>query len=80
MNTCATRNNNCTRGDRTLWAVHNFIMWFAWVALMCVIICSARYFRHYWRKSIYIHATIGIVVFVISIVGPLMAWFRNYQL
>jgi hypothetical protein len=76
---CATKNNNCTRGDRKLWAVHNFMMWLAWVALMCVIVCSARYFRHKWRKSIYIHATIGITIFIISVVGPLMAWGQIYK-
>lgn len=79
-NSCATKYSNCTRGERKLWAVHNFIMWLAWVALMCVIVCSARYFRHKWRKSIYIHATVGIVIFVISIVGPMMAWGRNYTM
>ena len=44
---------------------------------MCLIVCSARYFRHYWRRSIYIHATVGILIFVISTVAVFMAWSRN---
>ena len=44
---------------------------------MCTIVCSARYFRHYWRRSIYVHVTVGIVVFVVTTVAVLMAWFRN---
>jgi len=61
-----------------LWAVHNFMMWLGWVALMCVILCSARYFRHYWRKSIYIHTIFGAVVALLTIAGVMMAWVRNY--
>ena len=77
METCATNTNLCPRGSRQLWAVHNFMMWICWVAFMCLIVCSARYFRHYWKRSIYIHATVGILIFVVTTVGVLMAWSRN---
>jgi len=78
-NSCATRTDLCPRGNRKLWAVHNFLMWLCWVVLMCFIVCSARYFRHYWRKSIYIHATFGIIIFIVTTVGVLMAWTRNLR-
>ena len=77
METCATNTSMCPRGSRQLWAVHNFMMWMCWVAFMCLIVCSARYFRHYWKRSIYIHATVGILIFVVTTVGVLMAWSRN---
>lgn len=76
-NTCATNTNMCPRGSRTLWAIHNMMMWLAWVVFMCLIVCSARYFRHYWKRSIYIHASVGILIFVVTTVGVLMAWSRN---
>lgn len=76
-NSCATNTNFCPRGNRKLWAVHNFIMWLAWVIFTAMILSSARYFRHYWRRSIYIHATLGILVFLITTAGVLMAWSRN---
>lgn len=76
-NTCATNTNLCPRGNRKLWAVHNFLMWLSWVVLMCLIVCSARYFRHYWKRSIYIHATLGIVIFVVTTTAAMMAWTRN---
>jgi len=47
--------------------------------LMCVILCSARYFRHYWRKSIYIHTIFSGTVAVLTVGGVIMAWVRNYQ-
>jgi len=78
--TCATNTNMCPRGSRTLWAIHNFMMWIAWVVFMCLIVCSARYFRHYWKRSIYIHATVGILIFVLTTVGVTMAWSRNATL
>lgn len=77
--TCETRwSLNSCRGDRKLLAVHNFMMWAVWVVFMMVILCSARYFRHYWRKSIYIHTSFGIACFIITFVGVLMVWGRNW--
>jgi hypothetical protein len=76
--TCATNTNMCPRGNRVLWAIHNFMMWLGWVAFMCVIVCSARYFRHYWRKSIYIHTIFGGVVINLTVAAVIMAWVRNY--
>lgn len=75
--TCATNTNLCPRGNRKLWAVHNFIMWLCWVVFMCIIVSSARYFRHYWRRSIYIHITIGMTIFVLMTAAVFMAWSRN---
>lgn len=70
----------CPRGSRTLWAIHNAMMWVAWVLLMCVILCSARYFRHYWRKSIYIHAIFSGIVALLTVGGVIMAWKRNWDM
>lgn len=81
-NTCETRLGlefGMCRGDRKLWAVHNFMMWLCWVVFMLVVVCSARYFRHYWRKSIYIHTVFGIITFVITVVAAMMAWGRNWN-
>lgn len=75
--TCATNTNNCERGNRKLWAVHNFIMWFLWVALMALIVCSVRYFRHYWRKLIYVHVVAGLLIFFGMTAAVAMAWVRN---
>ena len=77
---CATNTNMCPRGDRKLWAVHNFMMWWCWVFAMAITICSARYFRHYWRKSIYIHTIFGGVILVVTATAVAMAWHRNYML
>lgn len=74
---CATNTNMCPRGNRKLWAVHNFMMWLAWVVFMCLIVCSARYFRHYWKRAVQIHVFVGITIFVFTTVGVLMAWSRN---
>ena len=78
--TCATNTNLCPRGNRKLWAIHNAMMWVAWTLLMMTIVASARWFRQYWRRSIYIHASIGIAIFLITTVGVMMAWTRNYKL
>ena len=51
-------------------------MWFLWVVLMATIICSVRYFRHYWRKLIYVHVFAGIAVFFAITTAALMAWIR----
>lgn len=75
--TCPTKTNECkNRGERKLWAIHNFMMWFLWVALMATIICSVRYFRHYWRKLIYVHVIAGIVIFFAMTAAVIMAWVR----
>ena len=49
-------------------------MWFAWFALTIVLIATTRYFRHYWRRAIYIHVTMGISIFIFTTVGAFMAW------
>lgn len=54
------------------------MMWLMWVVFMGIVLSSARYFRHYWRKSIYIHATFGIIVLITTLTGASMAWARNY--
>jgi hypothetical protein len=77
---CATRTDMCPRGSRTLWAIHNAMMWVAWVILMAVILCSARYFRHYWRKSIYIHTIITGLAALLTVGGVIMAWKRNWDM
>lgn len=73
---CITR-DGC-RGNRRLWAVHNAMMWVSWVIFMLVTLCSARYFRHYWKRSIYIHTIFGITAFVVTVVASMMAWGWNY--
>ena len=54
-------------------------MWLGWVALMCVVLCSARYFRHYWRKSIYIHTIFSATISILTVAGVIMAWKRNWD-
>ena len=76
---CATNTNLCPIGGRKLWAIHNFMMWWAWVFLLAISICSARYFRHYWRKSIYIHTISGTTISIITFVAIWMAWIRIYR-
>ena len=51
-------------------------MWLCWVVLMASIVSSSRYFRHYWRNSHFIHACIGVSVFVITTLGVTAAWIR----
>lgn len=77
--TCATNTNNCTRGNRVLWAVHNFIMWFLWVAVMATIVCTVRYFRHYWRKLIFVHIFFGLLVFFGMTAAVTLAYVRNVK-
>lgn len=77
--TCATRTDMCPRGKRTIWAIHNFLMYFTWVVLMAFVLCTARYFRHYWRKSIYLHTSFGILAFLITTAAVPMAWYMNYK-
>ena len=75
--TCSTP-TGCRGGNRTILAVHNAMMYTCWVIFMMIVLSSARYFRHYWRKSIYIHVTFGIGVFVITVTASMMAWGFNY--
>ena len=51
-------------------------MWLCWVVLMASIVSSSRYFRHYWRNSHFIHACIGVSVFVIMTLAVIAAWIR----
>lgn len=76
-NSCATKTELCpTRGGRKLWAIHNFLMWLCWVALMGFIVFTSRYGKKYWRNSVFIHAVFGIVIFVLSLGAGAMAWGR----
>ena len=59
-----------------MWAVHNFMMWLAWVFLSGAIIFTSRYGKQYWRNSVFIHAVIGVGIFAITTVGGIMAWVR----
>lgn len=54
------------------------MMWIGWVFFMAIVLSSARYFRHYWKRSIYIHTTFGILVFFITLTAAIMAWGRNW--
>lgn len=78
--TCATRTDMCPRGNRRLWAVHNFIMWISWTVFSLIIAASARWFRQYWKRAVYVHTCLGIFTFVIVLAGLFMAWQRNYKL
>lgn len=40
------------------------------------IVSTSRYGRHYWRNSVFIHAFIGTVIFVVTTVAVVMAWIR----
>lgn len=51
-------------------------MWLAWVFLTGSIIFTSRYGKKYWRNSVFIHATIGIGIFVITTAAGIMAWVR----
>lgn len=55
-------------------------MWLVWVVFALVTLASARYFRQYWKRAIYIHTSVGIASFVITVVALLMAWFRNWNI
>lgn len=67
--TCWTKDELCRGKSRILFALHNFIMWFIWVVGFFIILCSARYFRQYWKRSIYIHTTFGLILFAVFIAG-----------
>jgi hypothetical protein len=51
-------------------------MWISWVALMAFIVFTSRYGKKYWRNSVFIHACFGTVIFVLTLVGGIMAWVR----
>jgi hypothetical protein len=51
-------------------------MWFAWVVCMVVIVFSSRYGKYYWRNSVFIHAVIGTLIGVITLIGGIEAWSR----
>lgn len=53
-------------------------MWLCWVIFMLVTLCSARYFRHYWKRAIYVHTVFGITAFVVTVTACMMAWGRNW--
>lgn len=76
--TMACKTADGCRGNRRTWAIHNTMMWLCWTVFMCVVISSARYFRQYWRKSIYIHTSIGITILVVTVTASLMAWGNRY--
>lgn len=78
-NSCLTKSDLCPRGSRALWAVHNFLMWFIWVVLTFIVLCSARYFRQYWKRSMYIHTSVGISAFLLFLAALWLAWSRNYN-
>ena len=66
------------RGPRIFWLVHNSTMYLCWVLFMFSILLTARYFRQYWRKSIYIHTSIGVATFFLTLGAGMIAWERNY--
>jgi len=43
---------------------------------MVVIVFSSRYGKYYWRNSVFIHAVIGTLIGVISLIGGIEAWSR----
>lgn len=51
-------------------------MWLAWVVLTGGIIFTSRYGKKYWRNSVFIHAAVGIGIFVIATGAGIMAWIR----
>lgn len=77
MNEACNTADGC-RGPRIFWLVHNSTMYLCWVIFMFTILLTARYFRQYWRKSIYIHTSIGIATFLLTLGAALIAWERNY--
>jgi len=55
-------------------------MWFLWVVIMAVMVCSQRYFRHYWRKAVYVHAILGITIFIVFTGFVCIPWWVNWQM
>jgi Cytochrome b5-like Heme/Steroid binding domain len=51
-------------------------MWFMWVALMMTIVVTVRYYKHYWRRLIWVHVITGTLIMLVTTAAALMAWIR----
>ena len=49
--------------------IHGLLLYFAWGVLGFVLVISGRYFKYFYLFRIYLHAMIGIIVLILSIIA-----------
>ena len=49
--------------------IHGILLYFAWGVFSFVLVVSGRYFKYFYLFRIYVHAIIGILVLILSIIA-----------